>query len=317
MYDVWLNLVDPDFRTPEKMSDYLSFKRSDGNITLQIFVLVSCVVYVGTRYWFSADPLLYTHNPTALAAVMVAVPVALFLIVSVLLRLAALSFAFNLRMFQPYHESAVAYLASPRYGRLVDDGIVIGATLSVGLYLLATALAEACPPDATVFHMQGCNPEHEEHAIPAEVMVLAIVVVIVFQTVARGCSNPGLCVAWAIAVVCVNASLGIVRNNDYLWVNLELAFVMCLSYELERVPLRQFVKSVSLPLQPPVVCRSCLSPPQLTATSHPSMSPFPHVLPSPRIRRCACWRRRRPTANCNCSSPTTTSAKQPSLQKRN
>ena len=26
MYDIFLNFVDPDFRTPEKRADYLSFK---------------------------------------------------------------------------------------------------------------------------------------------------------------------------------------------------------------------------------------------------------------------------------------------------
>ena len=76
---------------------YLSFKRSDGNLPLQIFVLSSSVVYVGTRYWFSLDPLLYSTDPTALAAVLVAVAVAVLLIVSVFLRLASQSYAFKVR----------------------------------------------------------------------------------------------------------------------------------------------------------------------------------------------------------------------------
>ena len=40
----------------------------------------------------------------------------------------------------------------------MDDGVVVGAALSVGLYLLATALAELCPPGAHPFRTQGCNP---------------------------------------------------------------------------------------------------------------------------------------------------------------
>ena len=48
----------------------------------------------------------------------------------------------------------------------------------------------------------------------------------------------------------VNASLAVMRNDGYLWINLEVVFGMCLSYELERMPLRQFIKSVSPPPSP-------------------------------------------------------------------
>ena len=47
-----------------------------------------------------------------------------------------------------------------------------------------------------------------------------------------------------MAVATVNASLAVMRSDNYLWVNLELAVLVCLSYEAERTPMRQFIKYV-------------------------------------------------------------------------
>jgi signal transduction histidine kinase len=61
---------------------------------------------------------------------------------------------------------------------------------------------------------------------------------------ARGVSRIGLVVAWVIMIVTINVSMWLVGSVDYLWINGELAYLLCLSYELERWPLRQFIKSV-------------------------------------------------------------------------
>ena len=241
-------------------------------------------MYVGTRFWFNQQPATYAANPTALGAILVAAMAALCLSVNVFLRTAVLSYSYNIRILQSFQPAAAAFLAS-RFGRVFDDGIVVCGTLSVGLYLLAQALSAACPPGATAFNTQGCNPGGSVGSVPPEVIVLAIFAVLVFQCVARGVSNVGLCLGWVVTLVrwsglrvfsfhrprffytpglsfflslsftcpvqvAVNTSLAVMRNNSYLWVNLEVVFGMCLSYEFERTPLRQFIKSVS----PPTSC---------------------------------------------------------------
>ena len=50
------------------------------------------------------------------------------------------------------------------------------------------------------------------------------------------------CIAWVIGIVSVNMSMVLTGNMDYLWINMELVILLCLSYELERMPLRQFIK---------------------------------------------------------------------------
>ena len=157
-------------------------------------------MYVGTRFWFNEHPGTYAANPTALAAILVAVLAALCLLVNVFLRTAVLSYSYNIRTLQRFQPAASAFLSS-RFGRVFDDGIVVGGALSVGLYLLAEALFKACPPGATAFHMQGCNPAGSVNSVPSEVMVLAVIAVLVFQCIARGVSNVGLCLGWVVTLV--------------------------------------------------------------------------------------------------------------------
>jgi hypothetical protein len=240
-YDVFLNFVDPVFRTPEKQADYLSFKRSDANVPLQLFLFLASAVYVGTRFAFNNDE--YPYNPTALLAILAAAFAAFCVAATAFLRTAAVSYSYHLSFLQSYQASASAFLAS-RYGRVLDDGVVVGSALSTGLYLVSRALSGPCPPDTPVFRSQACDPDVDAHSLPPEDVFLAVTAVLVAQSIARGSSKAAVCLGWAITAACVNASLAVVRSSDYLWVNLEVAAMVCLSYEVERLPLRQFIKSV-------------------------------------------------------------------------
>jgi hypothetical protein len=50
--------------------------------------------------------------------------------------------------------------------------------------------------------------------------------------------------------VAVNTSLAVAGNDQYFLINLEVLGVMCLSYEFERMPLRQFIKVHTTPHAP-------------------------------------------------------------------
>ena len=246
MYDVLLNFVNPDFSTPEMRADFLSFKRSDGNFLVQLLLLVVAVVYVGSRFWFASDPTSYTTNPAALAVVVVAVPGMLCYLAVVVLRLTTLAHEYHITSLRPWQSSVTAFLGS-RWGQVFDDASVVCAAVSAGLYLLAQAAAHACPGGVDVFRTQGCNPGAGTGTVPPETVVLPMAVVLVIQAVLRGCSRGGILLGWIAVAALVNASLAVLRSEDYLWVNLELAALMCLSYEKERNPMRHFIKVHDIP----------------------------------------------------------------------
>ena len=240
MYDLFLNLRDPACLGAEKRSDYLSFKRSNGNIPLQNFFMALCAIYVGTRFWFTDDVKEYANNPTALAAILLAGMTALMSLSTLFLRLTHFSITYNIRVLQRFHPASVRFYGSP-FGQCLDDGTVICAALAAGLHLVSHALAPVCPSGtAAMIHRDGCRAS----SISSEVMVLAVIIVVAFQLLARGVSRLGLVCAWIIMIVTINVSMWLAGSLSYLWINGELACVIALSYELERLPLRQFIKSV-------------------------------------------------------------------------
>jgi signal transduction histidine kinase len=240
MYDVFLNFRDPAYNSPEKQSDYLTFKRSAGSIPLHNFVLGLTILYVGTLLRFvNAEE--YTHNPTALLAIVGGALTCLMSITILLLRLTLFSLTYNMRALQRFHPFAVRFYKS-RYSQCLDDGFVISGALTMSFYIFSRLLAPACPPDSTTLYFKGCS---RQGAIPPEAL-LSVIVVVMHQMVARGASRLGLVVAWVIVLVTINISLWLVGSMSYLWVNGELACLMAISYELERLPLRQFMKSVRM-----------------------------------------------------------------------
>ena len=86
MYDMFLNLKT-GFQHADLRLDYVSFKRSDGHVPLQIFILCMLCMYIGTRFWFAHDVAVYASNPTALVAICLAAATSLMAMATVFLKL--------------------------------------------------------------------------------------------------------------------------------------------------------------------------------------------------------------------------------------
>ena len=227
MYDIYLNFKDKNLQSEENRLAFLSFKRSDGNIPLQNFVLVLMGIYVGTRFLFASDLIPYALNPCALAALIFAGITAILLVMILLMRLSLVPFTHSISLFRLLQPVAVCFYKSS-YGQYLDDGAVICASLMSGLFLIS--------------HV------HDSILIAPDVIILAFIVVIVFQLVARGVSRIGLICAWIVMIVCINITLHLIATGEgeYLYLNGELLLLLALSYEMERHPLRQYIMSVRI-----------------------------------------------------------------------
>ena len=225
MYDIYLNFKDKNLQSKEQWLAFVSFKRSDGNIPLQNFVLILMGIYVGTRFWFGSNLILYTSNPCAFVALIFAGTTALLLVMIVFMRLSLVPFTHQFDIFRRLNPVAVSFYKSS-YGQYLDDGVVICAALTSGLFLIS--------------HVQASI------SIAPDVMILAFIIVVVFQLVARGVSRIGLICAWIVMIVCINVTLHLIvtGSQEYLYLNGELLLLLALSYEMERHPLRQYIMSV-------------------------------------------------------------------------
>ena len=241
MYDVFLSFRDPAYNTPEKRSDYLSFKRASGSIALHIFIVAVLTIYAGTAFWFPDKAVEYTSNPTALVSIIVGMYTGLMSISIITLRLSHFSFTYDIRMLQRFHPATQRFYQS-RYSQCFDDGLVVSGALATGLYMISQTLASSCPPGTTMLHLRSCS----FHGSIAPEGVLLVTVVLWLQMLARGVSRLGLVCAWVIMIAAINICLWLEGSVSYLWVNLEMACILALSYELERSPLRNFVKSVRM-----------------------------------------------------------------------
>jgi hypothetical protein len=198
MYDIFLNFVESDFRTPEMQADYLSFKRSHANVPLQVIIFICTAVYFWTRvFGFNVHLSAVAMTPTALLAISIALMMSLCFSVSVVLRVASVAHEYNIRCLQRHQQAVSAFLTS-RFGRVFDDCTVVCGALAAGLYLVSEVLAnKACPPGTPVFRTPGCNPS----TVSPEDMVAAVAAVVVLQCMARGVSRVGLCLGWVITLV--------------------------------------------------------------------------------------------------------------------
>ena len=225
MYDIYLNFKDKNLQSKEKWLAFVSFKRSDGNIPLQNFVLVMMGMYVGTRFWFASDFIQYASNPFAFVALIFAGTTTFLLVMILFMRLSLVPFTHHFNIFRWLNPVTVSFYVSS-YGQYLDDGVVICAALTSGLFLIS--------------HV------YDSISISPDAIILAFIVVIVFQLVARGVSRIGLICAWIVMIVCINITLYLIEtgSQEYLYLNGELLLLLALSYELERHPLRQYIMSV-------------------------------------------------------------------------
>ena len=247
-YDIFLNICDSDLMTnPQKtLQNYLNFKRSDSNLPLMLFFYLCGVFFVFTAIVWSNDMNVYFHYPTAILSIISGFLCSCCLLSITLNRVVFLSYEYNIVFLQRYHKYVVDFYNS-KYGQWLDNGVVLFAVLSAGLYLINIVLMGLCDPDVAVaigrnFH-HACDSFVEP---PPESFVLTMVCIVVLQIVARGVSCTALVCSWIVCIVAVNVTLYLSRSGSYAWMNLLQFLIMWVSYELERQPLRQYLKTLKV-----------------------------------------------------------------------
>ena len=244
-YDMFLNICDPDLMDdPQQIrKNYLAFKRSDSNVPFMLFFFLCGAFFMGTGYVWSNDINTYRQYPTAILSIIFGILASFCLLWITLNRVVLLSFQYNIVHLQRYHDYVVNLHNSP-YGQWPDNGAILFAALSTGFYLVNIVLMDVCDPEMVVEnglnHLVACVQLVEP---PPESFVLTMISVVVLQIVARGVSRTALVCSWISCIFAVNTSIYLSNRNRYAWMDLLLLFLVCISYELERQPLRQFIKT--------------------------------------------------------------------------
>ena len=199
--------------------------------------------FMGTGYVWSNDVHTYQQYPTAILSVLFGILASFCLLWITLNRVVFLSFQYNIVHLQQFHEFVVN-LYDSSYGQWLDNGTILFASLSTGFYLVNIALMDLCNlqmVDSTgLNHHVACVPYGDPSP---ESFVLTMISIIVLQLVARGVSRMTLVCSWIFCIAAVNASLYLSHSDNYVWMNLLLLFCLCISYEFERQPLRQYIKT--------------------------------------------------------------------------
>ena len=244
-YDVFLNICDPDLMADRQVigQNYLAFKRSDSNVPFMMFFFLCGAFFMGTGYVWSTNMHTYRQYPTAILSIIFGIFASLCLLWVTLNRVVLLSYHYNIVSLQRFHKT-VEKLSNSPYGRWPDNGAILFVVLSTGFYLVNIVLMDLCDPDMVVNNglnnHVACSSSVEP---PPESYLLSMVSIIVLQIVARGVSRTAVMCSWIICVVAVNTSIYLSDSGSYGWMNLLLFFILCISYELERQPLRQFIKT--------------------------------------------------------------------------
>ena len=247
-YDVFLNICDSFLITNHQQTrrNYLNFKRSDSNIPLMIIVHLCGAFFMFTGYVWSYDMKIYHQYPAATLSIIFGFLTSFLLSWITFNRIVFLSFQYNIVRLQRYHEFVVHFYNSP-YGQWLDNGVVLLIALSTGFYLMNIALMDLCDPNMVV--TVGKNHHHECVSFnepPPESFMFTMVSIVVFQIVARGVSCIALVCSWVICIVSINVTLFLSDSGSYVWINLLQFLFLWLSYELERQPLCQYLKTLKV-----------------------------------------------------------------------
>ena len=247
-YDIFLNICDSDLMTNRKITlqNYLNFKRSDSNVPLMVFFYLCGVFFVFTAVVWSNDMNVYFHYPAAILSIVSGFVCSCCLFLITLNRVVFLSYEYNIVFLQRYHKNVVDFYNS-KYGQWLDNGVVLFAALSTGFYLINIVLMGLCDPDMAVGIGKNVHRLCDSFVVPPpESFVLTMVCIIVLQIVARGVSCTALVCSWIVCIVSINVTLYLSRSGSYAWMNLLQVLILWVSYELERQPLRQYLKTLKV-----------------------------------------------------------------------
>ena len=243
-YDVFLNICDPNLMTNQQQvrRDYIAFKRSDSNIPFMVFMWLCGTVLFLTGYVWTIDISTYLNYPTAALSVLFAVLTGISFGWVVLNRVV---FRYNIVGLQWYHKYVTKLYDSSPYGQWPENMAVVSAALSTGFYLVNIVLMNLCDPDMVV--NVGMNNHYACDSVvkpPPESYVFTMIIILLLQIVTRGVSRIALVSSWIICFVAINMSLYLSSSGSYVWMNIIQVVITCVSYELERQPLRMYLKTL-------------------------------------------------------------------------
>ena len=245
-YDVFLNICDPNLMTNQQQlrRDYIAFKRSDSNVPFMLFCLLFGIFFMGTGFIWTSDVSIYRDYPTAALSILFAILTAISLLWVVLNRVALLSFRYNIVSLHWYHKYVTKFYDSS-YEQCLDNSTVLFAALATGFYLINIVLMDLCDPEMDVnvgkrSHL-ACNSFVEP---PPESFVFTMIIILLLQIAARGVSRIALVCSWIICFVSINMFIYLSNSGTYLWINILQSLIVFVSYELERQPLRQYIKTI-------------------------------------------------------------------------
>ena len=247
-YDIFLNICDSELMTNHEKTrqNYITFKRSDSNVPLMIFAYLGGAFFVFTGFVWSKDMNVYRHYPTAILSIIFAFLAGICLSWITLNRVIFLSFQYNIVYLQRYHKYVMNLYNSP-YGQWLDNGVVLLAALSTGFYLVNIVLMELYDPDMVV--AIGRNNHHACDSFtgpPPESFLVTMLCIVMFQFVARGVSRIAVVCSWVTCIVAINVTIYLSDSDSYAWMNLLQFLILWFSYELERLSLRQYLKTLKV-----------------------------------------------------------------------
>ena len=104
---------------------------------------------------------------------------------------------------------------------------------------------DLCNPDMVVNIGQSnnyrCGSPVEP---PPEAFVFSLIIILMGQIAMRGASHTALLCSWIICFVFINVTIYLSSSANYVWMNLLQSLIMGISYELERQPLRMYLKTL-------------------------------------------------------------------------
>ena len=143
MYTRTLAFSDADFQTRQIKLDYFAFKSSDLNFPMVTLIFFfGCTIFV-LRFHFETNWLLLFRNPLYTTSFIATLLVLICMVIIVFNRLTLLSYRYNIKYLQRFHKSMIS-LMKTRYGQLADDGVLLFATISTAMYLLAKIGRASC-----------------------------------------------------------------------------------------------------------------------------------------------------------------------------
>ena len=226
--------------TDNQRQSYLVFKRSDANVPFILFFYLSSFFFMITGFIWAYDSTLYRQYPTSTISIVCAVVTAFFLFWIGLNHMVSLSGQCKFVCVQWYYRFVMKLYKSP-YGQWPDNCVCIFASLACAFYLVNVVIMNQCHTTTNISNNITCVPT----TVPPEAMILTMLSIVMVQIVARGISRIALVCSWVICLVAINVAIYLSGNSNYVWINLLQTLIIGISYELERQPLRQFIKTAA------------------------------------------------------------------------